>query len=296
MQISKELLVMNFVKKLFLVVLSLSLILGVSTPVKQSKASEPAVIEDTYFTPLRVGTASQVYFHFKNTANKQSKLYTKIVTKDFPKGNENNWFVQFCYSNICFLEDGESPITVRKGETEEMHVTLWPYEGAKVGEKIKIVLEVNPVIDKNLKTTITFYAICVAPKEVKLTIGKKIATVNSKSLTLDVAPYVNGGRTLVPLRFIGDNLGAKIDWEPKTQKITFTLDQKIVVFWVGKTEVQVKIGPKYSKMITFDAAPVISSGRTFVPVRAVSELLGGEVLFDGPTRVITINFPPLPSE
>jgi hypothetical protein len=177
-----------------------------------------------------------------------------------------------------------------------MHVTLWPYEGAKVGEKIKIVLEVNPIVDPKNKTVITFYAICVAPQEIKLTIGKKIATLSGKAVTLDVAPYIVSGRTLVPLRFIGDAMGAKIDWEPKTQKITFTLAQKIVMFWVGKTEVQIKIGPSYSKTITIDAAPVISSGRTFVPVRAVSELLGGEVLYDGKTRVITIHFPPLPKE
>jgi hypothetical protein len=287
---------MKFVRNLFVVALCLSIFIGVFTPVSQIKAADPAVVEDTYFTPLRVGTASQVYFYFKNTAKKQSKLYTKIVEKDFPKGNEKNWFVQFCYSNICYLEDGESPKTIRSGEKEEMHVTLWPYEGAKVGEKIKIVLEVNPIVDSKNKTVITFYAICVAPKEIKLTIGKKIATVNSKSVTLDVAPYVVSGRTLVPLRFIGENLGAEIAWEPKTQKITFTLSQKTVIFWVGKTEVQVKIGPSYTKMITIDAAPVISSGRTFVPVRAVSELLGGEVLYDAPTRVITIHFPPLPTE
>lgn len=287
---------MKFVKNLSVVALCLSIFIGVLTPVKPLKAAEPAVIEDTYFTPLRVGTASQVYFYFKNTAKKQSKLYTKIVEKDFPKGNEKNWFVQFCYSNICYLEDGESPNTIRSGEKEEMHVTLWPYEGAKVGEKIKIVLEVNPIVDSKNKTVITFYAICVAPKEIKLTIGKKTAIVNAKSLTLDVAPYVVSGRTLVPLRFIGENLGAEIAWDAKAQKITFTLSQKTVTFWVGKTEVQVKIGPVYSKMITIDAAPVISSGRTFVPVRAVSELLGGEVLYDAPTRVITIHFPPLPKE
>lgn len=287
---------MNFVKKLLVVALSLVIVLGLTAPIVQVKALEPAVVEDTYFTPLRVGTASQVYFYFKNTAKKSSKLYTKITVKEFPKGNEKNWFVQFCYSNICYLEDGESPKTIRSGEKEEMHVTLWPYDGAKVGEKIKIVLEVNPTEDPKNKTTLTFYAICVAPQEIKLTIGKKTATLNSKSVTLDVAPYVVNGRTLVPLRFIGDAMGAKIDWEPKSQKITFTLAQKIVMFWIGKNEVQIKIGPSYSKTISIDAAPVISSGRTFVPVRAVSELLGGEVLYDAKTRVITINFPPTPTE
>jgi len=287
---------MKLIKKLFAVMLSLMFVFALTAPLNQIRAAGPAVPEDTFFTPMRVGHASQVYFHFKNTGKKASKLYTKIIQKDYPVGNEKNWFVQFCYSNICYLEDGESPNTVRSQETEEMHVTLWPYDGAKVGEKIKIVLEVYPLADKNLKTIITFYGICVEPKEIKLTIGSKAATINAKASTLDVAPYVVAGRTLVPLRFIGDAMGAKIDWEPKTQKITFSLAQKQVNFWIGKKEVQNAIGPVYNKTISIDAAPVISSGRTFVPVRAVSELLGGEVLYDAKTRVITIHFPPLPKE
>jgi hypothetical protein len=287
---------MKLIRKMFAVSMSFMLVIALTAPINRVKALEPAVPEDTYFTPLRVGTASQVYFYFKNTAKKQSKLYTKVIEKDYPKGNEGNWFVQFCYSNICYLEDGESPNTIRAGEKEEMHVTLWPYEGAKIGEKIKIVLEVNPVVDKNLKTRITFYAICVAPKEIKLTIGKKTADVNNKSVTLDVAPYIVSGRTLVPLRFIGENLGAEILWDAKTQKITFKLAQKEINFWIGKKEVQIKIGPSYSKTISIDAAPVISGGRTFVPVRVVSELLGGEVLWDAKISLITIHFPPLPKE
>lgn len=30
------------------------------------------------------------------------------------------------------------------------------------------------------------------------------------------------GRTVVPLRFVSENLGAKVDWDAKTQTITIT--------------------------------------------------------------------------
>ena len=270
---------------------------GIMTPVLyQPRAAESAVVEDTFFTPLRVGEASQVYFNFKNTSKMQSKLYSKFTVKDYPKGNEKNWFVQFCYSNICFLEDGESPLVIRPGQKEQMHITIWPYEGAKIGEKVKLVLEVYPSKDPKNKTSITFYAICVTPKEVKLTVDKKSAKVNGKDETLDAAPFVTAGRTLVPLRFVGSSLDAKIDWEPKDRKITFSLDQLSVFFWVGKAEAQRKIALNFTRTISLDTAPVIVNGRTFVPVRAVSELLGAEVGYEPKTRVITINFPPLPKE
>jgi hypothetical protein len=58
---------------------------------------------------------------------------------------------------------------------------------------------------------------------VKLIVGNKEATVNGKTVTLDVPPQIIKGRTLVPLRFIAEALGAKVDFEPKTQAITLTL-------------------------------------------------------------------------
>lgn len=58
---------------------------------------------------------------------------------------------------------------------------------------------------------------------VKLMVGKKEATVNGKTVLLDVPPQIVNGRTLVPLRFIAEALGAKIDFESKTQTITITM-------------------------------------------------------------------------
>ena len=50
---------------------------------------------------------------------------------------------------------------------------------------------------------------------VALTIGNNNATVNGVATRLDVAPLVQGGRTLVPLRFVSENLGATVQWVPR---------------------------------------------------------------------------------
>lgn len=50
---------------------------------------------------------------------------------------------------------------------------------------------------------------------VALTIGNNNATVNGVATRLDVAPIVQGGRTLVPLRFVSENLGATVQWVPR---------------------------------------------------------------------------------
>lgn len=55
---------------------------------------------------------------------------------------------------------------------------------------------------------------------IKLWIDNTSAEVNGKQLTLDVPPRSVQGRTMLPLRFVVENLGAKVNWDGKTQKIT----------------------------------------------------------------------------
>lgn len=48
---------------------------------------------------------------------------------------------------------------------------------------------------------------------IKLVIGQKTANVNGRAVTLDVPGKIAGGRTLVPLRFVGESLGAAVEWD-----------------------------------------------------------------------------------
>ncbi|HKE36147.1 MAG TPA: copper amine oxidase N-terminal domain-containing protein [Candidatus Baltobacteraceae bacterium] len=59
-------------------------------------------------------------------------------------------------------------------------------------------------------------------RTISLTIGSTQATVNGQSQILDVAPFLVGSRTLVPLRFIAQSLGATVDWNDSTSTVTIT--------------------------------------------------------------------------
>jgi exo-beta-1,3-glucanase (GH17 family) len=52
-----------------------------------------------------------------------------------------------------------------------------------------------------------------------LQIGNKKLYTNGSSITLDVAPKIEDGRTLVPLRAISEALGAQVTWSESTQTI-----------------------------------------------------------------------------
>jgi len=60
-------------------------------------------------------------------------------------------------------------------------------------------------------------------RTVQLRIGSNTATVNGTTQTLDVAPFLVGARTLVPLRFISQALGATVNYDNSSRTVTVSL-------------------------------------------------------------------------
>jgi len=119
----------------------------------------------------------------------------------------------------------------------------------------------------------------INPKEVKklivrVFINKYIMTINDVIKAVDAPPFIKAGRTMVPLRAISEGLGAKVEYDSKSRKgkITVILGDRKVEIWIGETT-----GFVNGKKVTLEVPPEIKKGRTFVPVRFVSEGLGCKV-------------------
>lgn len=56
-------------------------------------------------------------------------------------------------------------------------------------------------------------------RDVHLHIGQTQATVNGQSVYMDVAPFLVGARTLVPLRFVAQALGATVNWDASNSTV-----------------------------------------------------------------------------
>jgi hypothetical protein len=68
-------------------------------------------------------------------------------------------------------------------------------------------------------------------RSVHLHIGSKQAVVSGQTVTMDVAPFLIGARTLVPLRFVAQSLGAGVQWE---QMVTMrSIDTAVYIQGVG---------------------------------------------------------------
>lgn len=63
-------------------------------------------------------------------------------------------------------------------------------------------------------------AIRRGPRRVHLTVGRSEAVIDERPVALDVAPVILDGRTLVPLRFVGEALGAEVAWDETSRTVS----------------------------------------------------------------------------
>lgn len=122
-----------------------------------------------------------------------------------------------------------------------------------------------------------------------LQIGKTIAVANGKKTLIDsddslVVPYISGERTLVPLRFIVESLGAEVVWEEGWDGCIVKKDGTEIELTFNSAEFKVN-----GEKVTYDAPIEITRDRTMVPVRFVSEQLGCHVYWNDLNKAVVIS-------
>lgn len=110
-------------------------------------------------------------------------------------------------------------------------------------------------------------------------------TVNGEKLNFDVPPMMIQDRTMVPLRAIFESLGAKVDYNDTTKKITATLGQREITLRVDTPAMYVN-GSEYM----LDVPATVVNGRTLVPVRAVAEAFKCQVDWNESTSTVSITY------
>ncbi len=155
---------------------------------------------------------------------------------------------------------------ISEGEASIIQVVAKDVAGNATTETINI---------KYIKTTI-----------IKLQVKNTVAMINATTISLDAPPIIKNGRTMVPVRFISEALGAEVSWDPVFQIIDIMLGSDTIRLQIGKNFASVN-----NKKIEMDTAPIIDRGRTMVPVRFISEALGAEVVWDDATKTVTIIYP-----
>jgi len=177
---------------------------------------------------------------------------------------------------LHFSEDGKK-VTV---ETYSTIMEKYFYDANQftveldtVTDKKYVKPEKAPVPDRN----------AAKPVEIKMTIDALTATVNDEAKTLDAAPIIRNSRTMLPVRFVAENLGATVGWDDATKTVSVKSADVSIEIVIGATTAKVN-----GKEIALDSPAFIESSRTYLPVRVVAENLGATVSWDDATKTATL--------
>ncbi len=122
-----------------------------------------------------------------------------------------------------------------------------------------------------------------AKVSILLTIGKKDATINGKTVANDVAPKIVNERTVLPIRFIAEALGAKVEWYGETNTVKIYDETMDIVIVIGEAFATVN-----GEKIDLDCPSFIENDRTYMPIRFITEKLGADVVWNGENQTVSI--------
>ncbi len=129
--------------------------------------------------------------------------------------------------------------------------------------------------------TATIGSGCVLAKSNDITV-----TYDGENISFDVQPEIVDDRVMVPMRTIFETFGAKVKWDSDTQTITAKKKSKTIQMTIGSSDMT-----KNDETYSFDVSPIIEDGRTLVPIRAISDMLGLDVEWNEKNNTVTITTP-----
>ncbi len=198
----------------------------------------------------------EVYYEAKQTSS-GSKKYKAVDTKDTTEKISGSG---------------------KKGSTR----TIVPQEGRKVssvvvtdkdGNKVDVTLNEDGTYSFVQPASNVDVQVNYKNREITLNIGSTEASVDDEKTNLDVAPILRNDRTMLPIRFVAENLGAKVGWDEK--------NPNIVTISRGDIKIEIKLGSNIAKVngkeYILDSVAFAENDRTYMPVRFISEALNAIV-------------------
>ncbi|MDF2678999.1 MAG: copper amine oxidase [Brevibacillus sp.] len=104
----------------------------------------------------------------------------------------------------------------------------------------------------------------------------------------DESPYVDvqSNRTMVPARFVAEQLGLRVQWNGQTDQVTLSKKDETIVLTIGQNRAQVN-----GKNVTFDSPALIKNSRTMVPLRFISEVFDAQIDWIAERNLVIVTTP-----
>lgn len=154
----------------------------------------------------------------------------------------------------------------------KLTAVVYDSKGREAGRK-DVTFKKGPHMTKAKKNTLNLF------------IGDTTVFNEDGALQLLAPVHEKSGRSLVPIRFISETLGASVGWNGQSKQITISSGDKKIVLTEGSKVVYVN-----NEKRTIDVPAEVRNGTTFVPIRFITEVLGAVVDYDRSTKGIEISF------
>ena len=121
------------------------------------------------------------------------------------------------------------------------------------------------------------------PTKVVIPIGSQVIYIGDETYQLDVPPYITNDVTKLPLRAISDIFKADIYWNGAEKSIDIEVREDKIKRAVGNPKMYVN-----GYAVPLSAAPEISDGRAFVPLRDMAQIFGiDDIKWDGESKTVS---------
>lgn len=156
-----------------------------------------------------------------------------------------------------------------------------PTAAAKTG------LEVNESFYQELADLLSEYDGSSYFGEMELRVGDSSLAIDGAVQHLDAAPEIINNRTMLPIRAVAEAVGATVGWVQETATVVIeSAYGDEISCTIGSDSISIN-----SAESELDVSPYVKGGRTYLPLRAVSEALELEVDWDASASTITLTSP-----
>lgn len=112
--------------------------------------------------------------------------------------------------------------------------------------------------------------------------------IDGKTVKAEPEAFMENNRTLVPIRVIAEELGAEVIWDNNSRTVHIAKEDRQVVLAIDSRLIEYTVNNETIYNLC-DVAPIISEGRTFVPIRVISNALGVGIHWDNDRRSVIID-------
>lgn len=114
--------------------------------------------------------------------------------------------------------------------------------------------------------------------------------INGEEVSSDVAPVMLNDRVMVPIRVISETLNCDVAWDETTEGVIIYRNNHLYMTWLNKDYAFDIDGNALGNYYKMDVPPYETNGRTLVPIRAISELLGAQVDWIEETQTVEVKY------